>query len=242
MDSYMSFKDLFSRLKLDNIQMIYRWENSGCINTVIVDGVKVIPMEEALHIIDTWEKSCTPIEAAKIIGLPDRGGTLRRYIEKGVIETVNPFGKKCPKGRTRIVLSSIVKGRIYLNKKTERLKERGRINGKSKLIQKDAERITSNHFKVEEKIIHLANKQSHLVIYTPNNLEELEIVGRKRLVTIKSASDFLGIPVGKVEELGFRGEFLDGEYLIYAHSVEIYKKRNTVVEEKTPQKKTKRRR
>ncbi|MFZ2621308.1 MAG: hypothetical protein WAX37_02285 [Minisyncoccia bacterium] len=122
-------------LKDVTVFRVYGWDEAGYLPAVVrkVNGrhVKMVPQVYAERVKADWDRSCPPIEATSLIGIPKRSGNLSHLIEKGVVKTLNPFGKG--RGLSRVLLSSIPAAQKYVAGSAERMRrlreKLGRVHG-----------------------------------------------------------------------------------------------------------------
>lgn len=122
--SYVSFEQ-FAKMLGKTWQGVAEWYKAGYFSATVqeVKGhpVRMISKEYADKVKMAWDLSCPPIKAARMIGIPERGGSLKGLIEKEIVKTINPLGKDL--GPTRVLLSSIPVAREYMAGSKERLRK-----------------------------------------------------------------------------------------------------------------------
>ncbi len=226
MDEYVTFRALSVMLGFTRVYRIYDWDARGCLPTVLVDGGKCVPVEFANKLADLWSKSCTPIEAAKALGIGPRGGSIGHLMEREVLKTIEPFGENF-KGYARVMIESIPTAKRYIDEQDARKRELGiqfAYSGKGhRFTSEEAGMVAAMRWAKRKKVEQQEVVPNSLVLYVPKSIEEIEIVGQRKLITPESAAKFLDVPIGRLENLGIRGEYIGEMFLPYAHSLEVYK-------------------
>lgn len=229
---------------------------------IAADGTKCVTIEFAQKLADLWSKSCTPAKAAEMLGISPRGGTIGHLMDKDILKKVYLFGENVKGHTRVLLESipSAKKYVEEAEERRIRFGHTFTHSGKGHRFTKEEARaagalaINRHRFTKEEssvsnavggskrggkttQIIRRKKNQIDsipklLALYIPKTLEQLEIVGDKKLVTPQSAADFLGITLIKLENLGLRGEYVDGVLLPYAHAVRVHKDKQEKVKEK----------
>lgn len=141
LNSYVSFEQ-FAKMLGKTWQGVTEWYKAGYFSATVQEvkghSVRMISKEYADRVRVVWDLSCPPIEAARMIGIPERGGSLRGLIEKEIVKTINPLGKDL--GPTRVLLSSIPVAREYMAGSKERLRELRRAKAAEMLKKRWAKR------------------------------------------------------------------------------------------------------
>ncbi len=215
------------------LDRVYYWEKLGCLDVHIVNGVKSVRKDLADEITKLWKESCTPSEAARELGIKERGGGINNLIKNNVLVRVFPFGDKTLIGQGRVALSSIPQAKRYVAETEERMRRihnrnRGlswghKFNAETASNAARMKAVQRGKQRQQEQIDRL------LVLYVPANTDESGIIGSRKLVTPESAADFLGVPIRRLLNLGIRGEYINGTFLPYAHALEVYKRKQKKV-------------
>lgn len=196
--SHVSFEQ-FAKMLGKTWQGVAEWYKAGYLPVTIqkIGGhdVRVVSKEYADGVKVEWDLSCPPIEASRKIGIPERGGSLRGLIEKKIVKTINPLGNGL--GPTRVLLSSIPVAQGYMAGSEERLRKLRRAKAAEMSKKRWAKRRL--------------------------------LVGTRRLMSLKKAAKVLGKKMEDVKALAenftLRTFNAGGEVLVYASSVEAFKRR-----------------
>ena len=206
---YFDFKEFAEALGLKNLQRVYHWEKHGYIKVVVVGGIKMIKQDRARKFLEDWERSCSPREAAHLIGVNPRSGSMANLIRLKVVRTIKVHGQN------RILRSSIEPAKKYVAGKEERILKAGSKLGKSGRTH----RWTSAEASVAAFKRHGVAVKVPMHVYKPKTLAEAEHIGTKKLTTAEEIERVFG---GRVDLHEIRSEEVGDQTLYYIHSVQMY--------------------